>query len=99
MASSTTRPTDNTMGRMVSRLREKPTRVMAATAPSREMGMVIRGTRAVRSEPISASTTMPTRMMVSTRVIEDLADRIPHVQGAVVGGDDLHARRQGGVDL
>ncbi len=53
----------------MSRFSEKPTSVIAATAPSSEIGMATSGTSAVRTEPISASTTMPTSTMVSSSVV------------------------------
>ena len=70
MASSTTRPTESTIARMVSRFMEKPIRDIAAVAPSMEMGMVNSGTRALRAEPISARTTRPTSKMVSPSVLK-----------------------------
>ena len=42
---------------------------MAAMAPKMEIGIVIRGTRAVRKEPIIITTTIPTKIMVSASVI------------------------------
>ena len=70
MASSTTSPTDNTMAKTVNKLSVNPIRVMAAMAPKMEIGIVIRGTRAVRKEPIIITTTIPTKIMVSASVIK-----------------------------
>ncbi len=70
IASSTTSPTDKTMASMVSKLSENPMSDMAAIAPSNEIGMVSSGTIAVRSDPMSATTTNPTRKIVSPRVMK-----------------------------
>ena len=76
MASSTTRPTDSTMASTVRRLKEKPIKAMAATAPSSEIGMVTKGTSAVRTEPISTTTTKPTNSTVSARVVKISANAL-----------------------
>ena len=68
MASSTTSPTDSTTARIVSRLSEKPISDIAAIAPRIDMGMVRSGTAALRTEPMSAITTKPTRKTVSPSV-------------------------------
>ncbi len=68
IASSTTKPTDNTIASTVSKLSEKPMLNMAAIAPSSETGIVTNGTSAVRAEPIKANTTMPTNKIVSASV-------------------------------
>ncbi len=68
IASSTTKPTDSTTASMVSRLSENPMRDMAAVAPRIEIGMVRRGTKALRIDPINATTTSPTRKTVSPSV-------------------------------
>ena len=70
MASSTTKPTESTIAKMVSRFMEKPMSDIAAVAPKMEMGMVRSGTRALRAEPISASTTKPTNRIVSPSVLK-----------------------------
>ena len=58
------------MAKTVSRFREKPIKDIAAIAPNNEIGMVTNGTRAVRKEPINATTTMPTNSTVSIKVIK-----------------------------
>ena len=70
IASSTTRPTDNTMARTVSRLNEKPMAIINAMAPSKEIGIVTSGTSAVRNEPMKSKTTIPTSNTVSASVIK-----------------------------
>ena len=69
MASSTTRPTESTIARMVSRLRLKPKAYMKIAAPIRETGIATSGTSAVRTEPMKRKTTKPTIRMVSPRVL------------------------------
>ncbi len=69
MASSTTRPTDRTMARMVRRFRLKPKASITRAAPISETGMARRGTSAVRTEPMKRNTARPTIMMVSPRVL------------------------------
>ena len=69
MASSTTRPTDKTMASRVSRFSENPIAIMAAMAPMREIGMVTRGTSALRADPRNRNTMMPTMATVSTNVV------------------------------
>ena len=78
MASSTTSPTDSTTARMVSRFSEKPIRDIAAIALKIDMGIVSNGTMALRTEPMSATTTRPTRKTVSpsVRKISFTASRI-----------------------
>ena len=70
MASSTTKPTDSTIARMVSKFMEKPISEIAAVAPRIEMGIVSSGTKALRAEPIRARTTKPTSRMVSPSVLK-----------------------------
>ena len=70
MASSTTKPTESTIASTVSKFRENPITAIAAVAPSSEIGMVISGTKAVRTDPISSNTTSPTSNTVSARVLK-----------------------------
>ena len=69
IASSTTRPTDSTMARIVRRFRLKPNAYMKIAAPTREIGMATSGTSAVRTEPMNRNTTRATIAMVSPRVL------------------------------
>ena len=88
MASSTTRPTDSTMARMVSRLRLKPKAYMKIAAPIRETGMATSGTSAVRTEPMKRKTTKPTIRIVSPRVLVISVQRVLHEHRRAV--DQLH---------
>ena len=58
MASSTTRPTDSTIARMVSRFRLNPNASMTMAAPMSDTGIATSGTSAVRTEPMNRNTTM-----------------------------------------
>ena len=69
IASSTTRPTDSTMARIVSRLRLKPEASMTIAAPNSETGIATSGTSAVRTEPMNRNTTMATISTVSPSVL------------------------------
>ena len=68
IASSTTRPTESTMARRVSRLMVKPAASIKNTAPTREMGMATTGISTERSEPRKRKITTTTMSSVSTRV-------------------------------
>jgi hypothetical protein len=69
IASSTTMPTDSTMASRVSRFREKPMASIVAAAPISEIGMVTRGTRALRQDPRKRNTMRPTMSTVSLKVL------------------------------
>ena len=69
IASSTTRPTDSTIARMVSRFRLKPAANITIAAPIRETGMATSGTSAVRTEPMNRNTTRATIRIVSPSVL------------------------------
>ena len=69
IASSTTRPTDSTMARIVSRFRLKPKASITIAAPTSETGIATSGTSAVRIEPMNRNTTRPTIRIVSTSVL------------------------------
>ena len=70
MASSTTRPTESTMARMVSRFRLKPKAIITRPAPISDTGIATSGTMAVRIEPRNRNTTTATMSTVSTSVLE-----------------------------
>ena len=86
------------MASMVRRLSEKPSANIAVVAPISEIGIATSGTSAVRTEPRKRNTIRPTIITVSERV-EDLLERVLHVDRAVVGETDLGARRQRVGDL
>src|SRR5712691_3838038 len=69
IASSTTRPTESTIARIVRRFRLNPNAIMTTPAPIRETGMATSGTSAVRIEPRNRNTTIPTMRIVSIRVL------------------------------
>ena len=69
MASSTTKPTDNTMARIVNRFRLKPNAYMKIAAPTNDTGMATNGTKAVRTEPMNRNTTVATIRIVSPSVL------------------------------
>ena len=69
IASSTTRPTDNTIARIVSRFSEKPHAAITATAPISDTGIATSGTSAVRIDPRNRKTTKPTIRIVSSSVL------------------------------
>ncbi len=70
IASSTTRPTDSTIARIVSRFRLKPKAYITIAAPSSDTGMATSGTSAVRIDPMNRNTARPTISIVSTSVLE-----------------------------
>ena len=68
MASSTTRPTDKTMARSVSRLMVKPKMPISSTAPMSEIGMAMTGMITPRNDPRNRKMTMMTMISVSLSV-------------------------------
>ena len=69
MASSTTRPTDSTMARSVSRLMVKPANNIRKTAPTSETGMATTGISTERMEPRKRKMTTITINSVSLSVL------------------------------
>ena len=69
IASSTTRPTDSTTARIVSRFRLKPNALITITAPTSDTGIATSGTSAVRTEPRNRNTTSATMPIVSISVM------------------------------
>ena len=78
IASSTTRPTDSTIARIVSRFRLKPNASMTIAAPTSETGIATSGTSAVRTEPMNRNTTRPTIRIVSMSVLVISFERVLH---------------------
>ena len=68
MASSTTRPTDNTMARRVRRFSVKPNICMRKTAPMSDTGIATSGIITERSEPRNRKITTATMTSVSANV-------------------------------
>ena len=84
IASSTTRPTDSTIARIVSRFRLKPKASITIAAPTSETGIATSGTSAVRTEPMNRNTTRPTIRIVSVSVLVISVERVVHEHRAVV---------------
>ena len=96
IASSTTRPTDSTIARMVSRFKLKPSANMTIAAPMSETGIATSGTSAVRIEPMNRNTAKPT---ISDRLAERLGDLfqgVPHEHRPVPHEAHLDVLRQRG---
>ena len=69
IASSTTRPTDSTIARSVSRLIVKPASSIRKTAPTSEIGMATAGMTTDRAEPRKRKITMMTITSVPVSVL------------------------------